>query len=109
MLNSENLSTDKVLAWSKLLEYDLFRIYSHHLILFAPPKAQSLKDVKITIDKKNKLPEFRKNVYTIEIIDFIMEQIAKGEKTKSQVIKDYGIPKTTLFKWLEKYNKSSEL
>ncbi|BFO67431.1 transposase [Chryseobacterium sp. KCF3-3] len=104
MLNSEDLRAEKILLWSKLLEYDFFRIYSHHLILFSPPKAQSSKDIKSVNNRKSKLPEFRKNLYTVEIIDFIIEQITNGEKTKAQVITDYGIPKTTLFKWLDKYN-----
>ncbi|MCA6067789.1 transposase [Chryseobacterium sp. RG1] len=106
MLNSENLPTDKVLAWSKLLEYDFFRIYSHHLILFAPPKAQSPKNIKE--NNSRRMPEFRKHLYTVEIIDFIMEQISNGEKTKLEVMRDYRIPKTTLYKWLEKYNNRKE-
>jgi len=108
MLKSESLPTDKVLAWSKLLEYDLFRIYSHHLLLFSPPKANYPKNKMIPDKPKSNLPEFRKNVYTVEIIQFIMEQISSGEKTKSQVIKEYGIPKPTLYKWIEKYNHNQE-
>ena len=27
--------------WSKILEYDFFRIYTQHLILYAPPSAET--------------------------------------------------------------------
>ncbi len=36
MYTQENLSTEVLLRWSKLLEYDFFRLYSQHLILYAP-------------------------------------------------------------------------
>ena len=47
---------------------------------------------------------FRKNIYTREIIDFILEQINTNVKTPKQVVDDYNIPKTTLYKWMSKYN-----
>lgn len=94
------IETDVLLKWSKLLEYDFFRLYSHHLILYAPvAPAKSIK-AKIT----TKLPEFRKSVYTKEVIDYIIKQIANNQKTPAQVISEYRIPKTTLYKWLHKYN-----
>ena len=99
----ENLSTDILLKWSKLLEYDFFRIYSQHLILYAPVSA----DNENTKTQKTNLPQFRKNIYTKEIIDFILEQVSSGEMTKTQVMEKYKIPKTTLYKWISKY-KSSE-
>lgn len=96
----ENLSTDILLKWSKLLEYDFFRIYSQHLILYAPVSA----DNENTKTQKTNLPQFRKNIYTKEIIDFILEQISTGEMTKNEVMEKYKIPKTTLYKWISKYN-----
>ncbi|HCA06936.1 MAG TPA: transposase [Chryseobacterium sp.] len=63
MYLQQHLSTELLLKWSKLLEYDFFRIYSQHLILFSPPANTNYKTVK----NKN-LPVFRKNVYTTEII-----------------------------------------
>ena len=95
----ENLSTDILLKWSKLLEYDFFRIYSQHLILYAPVSA----DNENTKTHKATLPQFRKNIYTKEIIDFILEQVSSGEMTKTQVMEKYKIPKTTLYKWIDKY------
>ncbi|REC44239.1 transposase [Chryseobacterium pennipullorum] len=99
MYQSENLSTNILLRWSKLLRYDFFRLYSQHLILYAPALIQEKKE----IDKKYSLPKFRKSLYTKEIIDFILEQIVSEKMTKDQVIMKYRIPKTTLSKWLAKY------
>lgn len=48
---------------------------------------------------------FRKNIYTREVIDFILEMVEKREKTKKQIIEEYNIPKTTLYKWIEKNRK----
>ena len=104
MYQSKSLDTELLLRWSKLLEYDFFRIYSQHLILYAPISA----DEKANQQNVNtSLPQFRKNIYTKEIIDFILEQIEKKEMTKNQIIKRYRIPKTTLYKWISKH-KSSE-
>lgn len=100
MYEAKGLNTETVLRWSKLLEYDFFRIYTQHLILYAPQGNTNYNNLK---DKKSLLPQFRKNIYTKEVIDFILERISKGEMTKLQVINEYKIPKTTLYKWLEKY------
>lgn len=101
MYHQKNLPTDILLKWCKLLEYDFFRIYSQHLILYSPPASEE------SFKKQNtELPQFRKNVYTQEIIDFILEQISSGEMTKTQVITRYNIPKTTLYKWISKYSST---
>lgn len=97
MYTQENLSTEVLLRWSKLLEYDFFRLYSQHLILYAPPSAPFRET------EASKLPRFRKNIYTREMIDFILELINKQAKTKRQVADEYGIPYTTLCKWVAKY------
>ncbi|WP_334126387.1 transposase [Empedobacter brevis] len=98
MYQQKSLDTELLLKWSKLLEYDFFRLYSQHLILYAPPSAT--KEIKA---KKASLPHFRKNIYTKEMIGFILEQINTGQMTKNNVIQRYRIPKTTLYKWIEKY------
>ena len=104
MYQSKSLDTELLLRWSKFLEYDFFRVYSQHLILYAPPSTIE-KNKKNNV--KSKLPQFRKNIYTKEIIDFILEQIEKKEMTKNQIMERYRIPKTTLYKWISKH-KSSE-
>ncbi len=101
MFLQESISTDLLLKWSKLLEYNFFRLYSQHLILYPPPATTREKQ-----DKPSKLPQFRKNIYTKEVIDFILEQITTKEMTKTQVIEHYRIPKTTLYKWISKYENS---
>lgn len=105
MYSSESLDSMILLKWSKLLEYDLFRLYSQHLILYAPPCKMGSGSSDVT----SVLPEFRKNIYTVEIIDFILSQIKSHEMTKSQVMDRYRIPKTTLYKWLAKNEQDKSL
>ncbi|WP_316932466.1 hypothetical protein [Chryseobacterium sp. StRB126] len=110
MFLQEQLDTHTLLKWCKLLEYDFFRIYSQHLILYAPPARVNYS----TSIKENgsQLPQFRKNIYTKEVIDFILESIEYKEKTKEQIISEYKIPKTTLHNWIKKYaagNKAETL
>lgn len=102
MYNQPSLDSEALLKWSKLLEYDFFRLYSQHLILYSPPS--SLKQTKIS-GKKYSLPVFKKNIYTKEVIDFLVELVESGDKTIKQVIEDYRIPKSTLHKWINKYRK----
>ena len=101
MYQAKSLDTEILLKWSKLLEYDFFRIYTQHLILYAPPVKQEENEN----NEKSSLPQFRKNIYTKEIIDFILEQISNGKMTKNEVIERYRIPKTTLYKWISKYSE----
>lgn len=101
MFVSKSLDSELLLRWSKLLQYDFFRIYTQHLILFSPLTAENENKI---LRSTSALPEFRKNIYTKELIDFIIELIEKGEKTKLQIIEEYRIPKTTLYKWITKYN-----
>lgn len=75
-------------------------MYSQHLILYAPHPIDQ-KGKKQKIDH----PQFRKNVYTKEVIDFILEQVDTGAMSKIQVTEKYRIPKTTLHKWINKYKK----
>ncbi|MGV0925535.1 transposase [Empedobacter tilapiae] len=102
MYQAESLDSKVILLWAKLLEYDFFRIYSQHLILYSPA---NLDYIKTDEKEDTSLPRFRKNIYTKEIIGFILEQINSKKMTKRQVIERYKIPKTTLYKWLSKYNQ----
>jgi transposase len=95
---SHTINADILLRWSKLLEYDFFRIYSSHLILYAPPSAVN----KPVSQKSDKLPYFRKNIYTQEIKDFIIKRITSGEMTLDEIVKQYSIPKSTLHRWFQK-------
>ena len=102
MYEAKSLDTEILLKWSKLLQYDFFRMYTQHLILYAPPSANEKRSKE---NKKQTIPEFRKNIYTKEVIDFIIEQIDTEKMTKKQIIERYNIPKTTLYKWISKYKK----
>lgn len=94
---SEDINTTDLLRWCKLLEYDFFRIYTGHLILYSPPS----KNANST---PSDLPVFKKNIYTNEVIDYLLELISKKKKTIPEVIERYKIPKTTLYKWIKKHN-----
>ncbi|MFP3833797.1 transposase [Chryseobacterium sp. SIMBA_028] len=100
MFLQSDLNTSVLLKWSKILEYDFFRLYSQHLILFSPAARRNPNETK----KISQLPHFRKSIYTKEIIEFILDLINSGEKTKQEIINEYRIPKTTLFKWILKYD-----
>ncbi|MBO9692934.1 transposase [Chryseobacterium sp.] len=101
MYSLSTLEADLLLKWSKLLEYDLFRVYSQHLILYAHV---SLKlDKSLSGQATSASPQFRKNIYTREVIDFILDLVKNNEMTKKEIIHRYNIPKTTLYKWVKKY------
>lgn len=102
MYEQHSMDTEVLLQWCKLLKYDFFRIYTQHLILFSP-ELRSDPTTKIKTDTSS-LPKFRKNIYTKQVVDFILELINTGEKTSVQITEEYRIPKTTLYKWLNKYN-----
>jgi hypothetical protein len=96
IFQQEHIESGVLLKLSKLLQYDFFRIYSQHLILYAPIAAENQTSL-------SSLPNFRKNIYTKELIDFILELVKTEQKTKQQIIEEYKIPKTTLYKWISKY------
>jgi hypothetical protein len=92
-----DINTAELLKWCKLLEYDFFRIYTGHLILYSPPS----KNLNLP---PSEVPVFKKNIYTNEVIDYLLELITKKKKSIPEVIERYKIPKTTLYKWLKKRN-----
>jgi hypothetical protein len=102
MLNSPSIDTLLLLKWSKVLRYDFFRLYSSHLMLH--------HGISNTLSKKEDNLEIegiqiRKNVYTKELIQFLVNKVRSNEMNTRQVINQYGIPKTTFYKWLQKYPK----
>ncbi|MBT2620600.1 transposase [Chryseobacterium sp. ISL-6] len=101
MYKKKDMDSMYMLMWSKLLEYDFFRLYSQHLILYAPARG-SLDGV----GKSHVLPTFRKNLYTKEIIDFIVELVHTRQKSEADITREYNIPKTTINKWCKKYGKN---
>ena len=100
MYHSKSLDSELLLSWSKLLKYDLFRLYSQHLLYYSPTNNKMSSP-----SKKSEVPMFRKNIYTKEIIDFILELIKTKAKTTTEITQLYGIPRTTLHNWIKKYKK----
>lgn len=102
MYEQKSLDCEVLLRWSKLLEYDFFRIYTQHLILYAPQDAGKVK-------RKQKpdtdLPVFKKNIYMKEVIDYLIELVDSGQKTYKEIQDEYNIPSTTVFRWRDKYAK----
>ena len=98
----ESLDGEAMLRWSKLLEYDFFRIYTQHLILYAPQKANKPKR------KATGLPVFKKNIYSQEVIDYLLNLVESGKKNYAEVQKKYNIPNTTIMRWAHKYGDNKE-
>lgn len=59
MYQCSSLDTELLLRWAKLLEYDFFRLYSQHLILYSP---QSSMDYVQKRKLPDSLPAFRKSL-----------------------------------------------
>lgn len=96
MYTSKSLDTEILLKWGKLLEYDFFKLYSQHLVLDPDGTRREYRNIA------SSLPRFRKNTYTKEMVEFIVEQVKTGEKTERQIIEEYMIPKATLYTWINK-------
>lgn len=94
-----SIDTSDLLKWSKLLEYDFFRIYTQHIILYAPVGKVDTS----TSPKATSLPNYRKNVYTKEIIDFVLDLYTKENKKIQEISDEYNIPKNTIHNWIKKY------
>lgn len=101
LYREKDLDVELLLTLSKLLSFDFFRIYTQHLILYSPSHAKT----------KNKPPAYQplynRNLYTKEIIDFILELHSKGIKSNIQIHEEYNIPRSTLQKWITKYKKET--
>ncbi len=102
MYGCKSLDSLMLLRWSKLLEYDFFRIYTQHLILYSPQDANKRKRRKQT---DSRMPVFKKNIYTNEVILYLVELVESGKKTCRQIQSQYNIPSTTILRWRNKYGK----
>lgn len=103
MYKEKSLDCEILLRWSKLLKYDFFRIYSQHLILYSPQNKTKKK-----AKQETKLPVFKKNIYTQEVINYLIELLDRGEKDIRQIQEDYNIPSTTILRWRDKYGKKEK-
>lgn len=98
----ETIPTDMLLKWSKLLQYDFFRIYTQHLILYAPQDPKAAKRKKED-SQKSSLPVFKKNIYTNEVINYLIQLVESGKKSYKEIQDEYNIPATTILRWANKY------
>jgi len=98
MYQQEHLCSELLLKWSKLIKYDFFRIYSSHLINYHGISAK-IKSENTVIE--NGL-QVRKNLYTPEIKEFIIQKVQSGKMSTTEAIERYGVGRTTLFRWLAK-------
>jgi hypothetical protein len=105
MYTCKSLDCDVLLRWSKLLEYDFFRVYSQHLILYSPQHISQGKQKK---DAGSTLPVFKKNIYTEEVILYLIGLVKSGAMTHRQIKERYNIPVTTILRWINKYGNSSQ-
>jgi hypothetical protein len=102
--NTKNVKLDELLKWSKFLRFDLFRLFSMHLMLH--------HGISITKSMKadgNAGISIRKNVYTQEIKVFVVNQIRNEEISVTDAIKKYSSPKTTLYNWLKQVSYEEQL
>jgi len=100
MYGNKSIDTDSLLKWCKLLEFDFFRLYVNHLLLYdGISQTKSNKKIRQSGEKII----FRKNIYTKEIKEFLVSLVTSNQKTVSQITEEYNIPRTTLYKWLRKH------
>lgn len=99
----KSIDTEELLAWCKLLDYNFFMFYHSHLQLYSP--SSSLTKIPKHKDRKTSNHfTFRKNLYTPEIIHFILNKLVNQECRPSDIIEKYGIPRTTLYRWKKKWD-----
>lgn len=103
MYRSASLDSQLLLQWSKLLNYNLFMFYHTHLQIYSPSSATAR--IK-KIDTKDKVISsefrFRKNLYSPEIIEWLLAKLETRELSVKEIIKRYNIPKTTIYRWKKK-------
>lgn len=99
--NQQSLDSAQLLAWCKLLEYDFFRIYCQHLILYAPEDRGKVERQK----KTTTLPQFKKNIYSPELIRYLVKLIQEERMSTTEIQLKYNNPATTVFRWVDKYGK----
>ncbi|CAM3840361.1 transposase [Flavobacterium branchiophilum] len=97
MFLDKSLDSEQLLKWCKLLKYDFFRYYTGHLILYHGISTSVRKQAD-----KNMQGFFKKNVYTVQIKNYILDGINKNKFTINEVMDKYNIPRTTIYNWLRK-------
>ena len=105
--SSGSIDSALLLRWCKLLDYNFFMFYHSHLQLYSPSSSLArLESVKGESSLEGY--SFRKNLYSPDIINWLMIKIDSGELSISEVMSRYKIPKTTIYRWRKKYKSSSK-
>ncbi len=105
MYNLRSMDSDMLLKWSKLLDYNFFMFYHAHLQLYKPSAATAQVTQKEDEDLKDTY-SFKKNIYSPEIIDHILNKLDKKILTVKDIITRYNIPRTTIYRWIKKRDLS---
>lgn len=100
----ESLDSDQLLRWCKLLDYNFFMFYHSHLQLYSP--SASIAKLPSKGKPKTEGQSFKKNLYSPEIIDYILKKLKNNELSAKEIMEVYHIPRTTLYRWKK---KSSQL
>ena len=101
MFTQESLDAKLLLKWSKLLDYNFFMFYHTHLQLYKPSAAKAKLNNEVPNQKKGDY-NFRKNLYSPEVINWILEQFNNQTLTIKDIIERYNIPKTTIYRWIKR-------
>ena len=96
LYQQKHLPTDVVLKFCKCLGYNFFRVLSAHVALFVKTGDRN------RFNQPAVTPQFKKNIYTKEIKDFILSILRSKKMNINQIMKEYNLPKTTLYNWINK-------
>lgn len=111
MYLKETLDSGLLLRWCKLLDYNFFMFYHTHLQLHAPSAAKAKVKTKESDKLKSEVKpndyDFKKNLYMPELIDWIVNKLHKEEISIQQAMDRYQIPKTTIYRWKKRVNRST--
>lgn len=102
MYTKKSLDSDVLLRWCKLLEYNFFMFYHSHLQLYNPKASVTKLNVKHSVTKNRSDYIFRKNLYSPDVIDWLLNKLARRELTVKEVMDRYYIPRTTIYRWKKK-------
>ncbi len=107
MYNEKSLDSALLLRWCKLLDYNFFMFYHSHLQLYKPSAATT--HISKSEKKEEVSPyEFKKNLYSPELIDYILGKLDANMLSIRDVIQAYNIPRTTIYRWVKKRKRALE-
>lgn len=108
MYTQKALESDLLLRWCKLLDYNFFMMYHTHLQLYAPSASGTRFSKHIQPDQIEGFV-FRKNIYSPDIIDWILNKLKKGELSPKDVMEKYHIPRTTIYRWKKRIQNAKDI